>query len=726
MEDSIEIDAMKLLRPALLILLVLLTVSIIWLFLHQENSQQQRYGNRPVVQAMPPALPVAYPPYSGAPPSEWQRPEDPFDYPIPLGSTGPYKQLYSAPLRYPFACDGDISGYGQPLIDNQNGWGIAIYPDTDPPSKDAAGYSKDCLYPTRVDYLYNRTGTDRFYPISEATGDIAQIRLDGASVDFVVRVETGTINRFLYSITTLRGPEDQPSQPDMRYWNGDLIYQFKGGVGIGHRQGKMKSDDVANRRIEQLRQGYAIASSSGNQTSYHYDILLAEETALRVKRQFSARYGEPRFTLGIGGSGGAIQQYLIGQNGSGLLDAGIALYAYPDMLTQTINIFDCELLEYYFDQLAPKVWPWPERSLVQGLNAIAGYEQKYGWTYELAQLINGGMPRWPQGSSECVNGWRGLTPLVNNPRFVHFASRFSDNLVQQVQWTYWEDLRHIFGSRSDGYARQTWDNVGVQYGLRALRQGKINIDTFLHLNANIGGWKPPGDMEPEHFWRVNGSRLIDFSPWSHQNMTLSPDNGRTPAKRTAADPGAIEAAYRSGQVFNGKLDIPIVDLRHYLEPELDMHHLSASFSTRLRLEAAGRAEQQIIWVTEEPHTPINDALLLLTQWLQQGQRPENALDRCYRSNGSLIAAGSDVWDGTWNGRENGRCMARYPIYGTSRSQAGEGLRGDLFKCQLIPVEEALARGDYAPVEMLPHLDRLKQIFPDGVCDYTRPGVEELN
>lgn len=719
---------MNFIRPTIFILFVLLTAALLWLLLYPDDAQLKRYGDRPVVMGMPPAPQTDLLPYAGEHPSQWIRPNDPFDYPIALGATGPHEPLYSGPLRYPFACDGDAAGYGQPQIDNQQGWGIPIYTENIDAAlaTTPAGYSKDCLYPTRVDYLYNPEGSERFYPLSDADGDIARLSINGDTVDFIVRVESGTINRFIYTITTLKGPDDRPSRPDMRHWNGDLIYQFKGGVGIGNRQGRLEPDEVANRRIDQLRKGYAIASSSGNQTSHHYNILLAEETAMRVKRQFSARYGKPRYTLGVGGSGGAIQQYLIGQNGSGLLDAGVALYAYPDMLTQTIHIFDCELLEYYFDQLAPDVWNWSRRPLVEGLNAVNGFEQDYGWAYDLAQLVNGRLPARPNGSSECVHGWRGLTPVVNNPRFVHFAPRFSKALQKQVHWTYWEDLRHIFGTRPDGYARQTWDNVGVQYGLAALRRGDISADTFLHLNANIGGWKPPGEMQPEQFWRLNGGHLIDFDPWSSHNMHLSPDGGQTPAERSVADPGAITAAFRSGQVFTGKLDIPIVDLRHYLEPELDMHHLSASFSTRLRLQSEGREDQQLIWVTAKPHSPISESLTLLTHWLEQGKRPEQANDRCFMSDGTLIAAGQDVWNGAWNGLADGACMKRYPSYGTSRSQAGEGLRGDLFKCQRIPVEDALARGDYAPVDMAPHLTRLKQIFPDGVCDYRQPGVEQLH
>ncbi|MBV1788923.1 hypothetical protein KQ940_12755 [Marinobacterium sp. D7] len=713
---------MKLFRPTLLLGLLLLIAGSTWLLLPSEGAIQQRYGDLPKVLDAPPRPTGQLTSYQGPHPSNWIRPADPYPYPIQPGQVGPFQPLYSGPLSYPFACDGERAGFGQPLVDNHKGYGVPVYKQEAGQDQRPIGYSKDCLYPTRIDYLYNRVGTDRFYPLDQARDDIARLTLNGASIEFIVRVESGTINRFIYTLTTLKGPDDTPQSPDMRYWNGDLIYQFKGGVGIGFRQGRMGVADMAERRIEQLRRGYAIASSTGNHTSNHYNIWLSEETALRVKHQFIARYGKPRYTLGIGGSGGAIQQYLIGQNGSQLLDAGVALYAYPDMLTQTIYVFDCELLEYYFDQLARGYWNWPERRQIEGLNALAGIEDERTWVYELAMLVHGSLPRFPLGTSECVHGWRGLTALVNNPRFIHFYPRFSKRLQQRIDWTYWEDLRHIFGSGADGYALQTWDNVGVQYGLRALRAAEISPKTFLHLNANIGGWKAPEEMRAERYWRINGSSLFEFSPWSHHNMQLSPDRGRTPAQRSTASPEAIAAAFRSGLVFTGNLDIPIIDLRHYLEPELDMHHLSAAFSSRLRLQRAGREEKQLIWVTEKPHAPIDGALELLTRWLQRDERPAEAQDRCYRGDGSLIASGPDVWDGEWNAQRTGACMQFYPIYGTSRSQAGEDLRGDLFKCRLIDVDGALARGDYAPVDMTPYRARLKQIFPQGVCDYTQSGI----
>ena len=51
--------------------------------------------------------------------------------------------------------------------------------------------------------------------------------------------------------------------------------------------------------------------------------------------------------------------------------------------------------------------------------------------------------------------------------------------------------------RPNGFARPPWDNVGVQYGLQALRDGHITPAEFLDLNARVGTWKEAEDMVQE-------------------------------------------------------------------------------------------------------------------------------------------------------------------------------------------------------------------------------------
>lgn len=139
--------------------------------------------------------------------------------------------------------------------------------------------------------------------------DIA--RVNGKAVPFVVRVERGTINRFIYAIAVLTDPSAPLELPDTSLWNGKLIYFFRGGVGIGKRRGDVCPTTATRDRMAQLAKGYAIAYSTGTVTSVHYNIWVAAHTAAMVKNQFVGLYCEPTSTVGIGGSGGAVQQPLI-------------------------------------------------------------------------------------------------------------------------------------------------------------------------------------------------------------------------------------------------------------------------------------------------------------------------------------------------------------------------------------------------------------------------------
>lgn len=685
-------------------------------------------------------------PYSGPHPARLTRPPETFVFPIRPGGVGPAEPLFAGPRQYPFICDTDASGLGPPLVDNHDGVGTPVAPvggtpDRLPVPGDAAqpGFSADCLARTRAEYYYaprRGTGFVRWSP-QVVPDDIAQARVAGRKVPFVVRVETGTINRFIYLIAALRGPDEAPDAPGAGHWNRRLVYQFHGGVGIGHRQGKVDVAKLLAERREQLALGYALATSTGNATTNHFNIWLAEDTALRVKRQFAALYGAPEFTIGVGGSGGAIQQYLLAQNRPGIIDGAIAQYGYPDMVTQTIPVFDCELLEHYFDvtDADNPLWRAAEhRQWIEGLKADNAHEaqgkaKRIATANRLAHLARGQPYEPPRGNTECVVGWRGLTPLVLNPRFAHFGERVAPAVYDRVYWSHFEDLKRFYGTDATGHARVPWDNVGVQYGLQALRRGQIDPGQFLRLNARIGTWKAPSAMRQERYWMLNGaaSELAEFSPWSAHNMELDGD----PAPRRAGDTAAIAAAFRSGQVFLGRLDIPVIDVRHYLDPELNMHHASASFSVRLRLLAAqGHADNHALWVAAKPHDPTSVAFRVMEEWLQArraapGQpwaasRPVAASDRCFDDEGGLIAQGESVWHGPWNGAATGPCLAAYPIYGNSRTEAGDTLHGDRFRCALEPVAEAIARGAYAPIDMAPHRAELERVFPQGVCDYRLP------
>ncbi len=670
------------------------------------------YAGQPQVVGLPPGFNplAATAPYDGVHPARKVRPVDPYDYPIKIGDPGPVMPTYLDKLEYPFVCRTERSLLGQPLIDNHDGAGIAVY-DGD----EIIGYSKDCSVNTRVFYYYRSSESGKFQPLSDAAVDVEEIKVNGETVPFVVRLEIGTINRHIYIIALLRGPNDTPESPDLSFWNRKLLYQFRGGVGIGRRQGRINPNYIPSRLANELQQGYAVAHSTANQTSTSYDILLAEDTLARVKRQFIARYGEPEYTIGLGKSGGAIQQYLIGQNRPGLLDAGIAMYSYPDTATQITRVMDCELLEYYFDVTDSdneKWQKWSQRSWIEGFNASDDMPNGFEKIRALQSLVRGQWPSWSDGQTECTRSWRNLTPHVANPRYTYFESLFAKNVAAQVPFTYWDNQKHIYGTDEHGYGRRTFDNVGVQYGLAALKGGQITIEEFLHLNDNIGGWKAPMEMTRERFWNSGGAQsdLADISIWSQHNMA---------ATRNEADAEAMAAAYQSGSVFLGELSMPVIDFRHYLEPRLDMHHSLQSFVSRLRMQRQqGHADNQLIWFADLPYEPLDDALDLLGRWLENKAKPAEASDRCYAGDGKLIASGDRVWDGAWNKREDGACTKIYPPYANPRLVAGDDFAGYIMKCHLRSVDDAITAGVYAPADGRAHRDELQRIFPTGVCDYS--------
>ena len=536
---------------ATVLLLLLVAIAVVIYLLN--GVTKDRYAGLPQVVGLPPGFnPLATTkPYAGPHPANSERRPDPYNYPIPIGEAGPVIPTHMDTLDYPFVCRTEHSKLGQPLVDNQDGAGVAVYD-----GENIVGYSKNCSINTRILYYYRSSETGKFLPLDDQADDVEEITLDDQTLPFVVRLEIGTINRHIYVIAMLRGPNDSPESPDTSLWNGKLLYQMRGGVGIGRRQGRIDPSYIPSRRANELKQGYAIAHSTANQTSTSYDIHLAEDSMARVKRQFIARYGEPKYTIGLGKSGGAIQQYLIGQNRPELLDAGIAMYSYPDTVTQIARVMDCELLEYYFDVVDAdneKWQTWSQRSWIEGFNARDDLSNHFNQIRALQSVRLGQWPSWSKGHTECSRSWRNLTPHVANPRYVYFESLFAPEVARQVPFTYWDNQKRIYGTDEDGYGRRTFDNVGVQYGLAALKNNQITIEEFLRLNDNIGGWRKPADMTRERFWKSGGAQsdLADISVWSAHNMTTTASAER-PAARNSADAEANGGSISFGQRFSGK------------------------------------------------------------------------------------------------------------------------------------------------------------------------------
>lgn len=95
-------------------------------------------------------------------------------------------------------------------------------------------------------------------------------------------------------------------------------------------------------------------------------------------------------------------------------------------------------------------------------------------------------------------------------------------------------------------------------------------------------------------------------------------------------------------------------------------------------------------------------------------KPADFVDACYPTvAGPLVGAIEKVTDPD-------RCRKLFPFAGGARLAAGAPATNDVFKYTLNRVDMA----DYKIAVTSERFALLKQTLPDGVCDYTKPGVEQ--
>ena len=233
-----------------------------------------------------------------------------------------------------------------------------------------------CAASTRTDWFY-RTSAGTFAPLPSMAPPfpdnlVQTTTIDGNAVPYIVRVESGTLDQNIYRIAILDDPTNpvrNPWSPGGKKpgagWNGKLTVPFGGGCGPAYRSG---SNNVTSAlQNTQLSLGFAVAFGTRNTLGTGCNDLVSAETLMMIKERFIEQFGVPKFTIGSGGSGGAMQQRLIAQNYPGLLDAITPGISYSDLVSILPDVVDCGLLNRYFDTVAnPMAWPASRRAKVDG------------------------------------------------------------------------------------------------------------------------------------------------------------------------------------------------------------------------------------------------------------------------------------------------------------------------------------------------------------------------
>jgi len=571
------------------------------------------------------------------------------DYPI----AGP---ILSGPHISPYECRTEESGLGKPL-------------------------DKDCSAAERTDYFYRSTD-GKFKPLANAADRPADLATttttDGASVPYVVRVESGTVNRSIYRIAMLADPKG---------WNHRLAVSFGGGAGAKYNQGVNSATEPLSDLF--LSRGFAHMVATELVNNLHGNAVLQGETLMMLKEHFIKAHGVPKWTVGFGGSGGAIQQLTVTQMYPGLLDGLQPSLSFPD---STLHTADCGVLQKYWKSDAGKGWSQEKKTAVEGFTPGTCR----AWEASFVPVSNSGnKPGCDLKDQSLV--WDKQT----NPKGARCALA---------------DMRvNIYGrDPATGYARKTEDNVGLQYGLKGLNAGKISVDEFLDLNAKIGGYDNDGAFSDA---------------------------------RSHGDPIALKAAYASGLLNGGGgglATVPILHYRTYNDPLGDIHSRERDMSIRARMvKANGDGDNEVFWVGPggQPGGPRGDPLVaksfavmgarsldVMTKWLDRLSADPAPLTHAKVVKDKPAGAKDGYFDrdltwkaetATWNGP--GGYNATYPNHSEPRIEAGAPIANDVLKCSLKPVSAADYKVKFTPAQMA----QLKATFPTGVCDFSKPGVGQV-
>jgi hypothetical protein len=537
---------------------------------------------------------------------------------------------------------------------------------------------------------------------------VARVKPQGSAgqIPYIVRVERGTINRGIFDIAVLFDPGKRWTaiEPQAQ-WNGKIIYSFGASTGVPRLQYRSEqnwADDSA------LSRGFMVVDNSMTDSAYNANRLLVAETVMMMKEYVAKNYGEIRYVLGNGCSGGALNQNVTASMFPGLLDGLQLQCTMADSTSNAMEVSDCFLLVRAY---ASPAWQALMQREGLGPDQIAARKTAIN-----GQLDQKGCHNWHNSFGYMSVPGQYVRDLVTGPGGKLVRNDKSQNNCKLPPSMVYDRARNPGGARCTYYdnavalwgkvpgtnrAAQPYDNVGVQYGWRALLAGTITPEEFVTINELVGG--RDGDGNPV-------------------------------ARRSVADPQALVTAYLSGAVTDGAqlARLPIIDLRGY--DESGIHFIWKTFAERDRIRAAaGSYGNHVVWrfgATMRAPAPLAEkAFLEMDKWLSalppkarlndariQAQlvaaKPSTLFDLCYLSGDASLA--DPV-------RDIARCDSdpRLAIHSFPREVAGGARIGNVLKCRLKPLRVA----DYGRIAFTAkQWARLRTVFVTGVCDWSKRGI----
>jgi hypothetical protein len=578
------------------------------------------------------------------------------------------------------------------ITDHPNGGPVFSGPQVQPWSCQQGAVDAQCNQPAQYTYLYRSTDPTKAglqpYDPQNPPSDVATTTTDeGITVPFIVRQELGYQDRDQYKILTLFTPgADWSRWHPQKQWNHKVLVTGGGGCGADYHTGTAPLDDLSGTLptmpgytqsyITALGRGFAVMSTALDNTGHNCNLATEAESLIMAKERLIENYGDVRYTIGTGCSGGSIVQQTVANAYPGAVYDGLVITcAYPDVLSAGAQFADYHLLRGYFENPsrwgAGIFWPPVQWGPVEGrpdpVNAIVADEE----------LFKGATN--PVG--DCVPADQAYNPQSNPGGVRCSILDYMINVLGPRPQSVWSDMERRAGH---GFAGQPFGNGGIQYGLQALAQHLITPEQFVDLNAQIGG----GD--------------IDLNPT---------------ATRLPGDDGAVANAYRAGLVNEEEHMRGVAIIDHAGPDPGAAHDYAHTWWIRDRLDRSqGNHPNHVLWFGPTPligsPTWPTDAFLAVDRWLTAVQRDHSNVSRARKIADDRPA---DIHD---------RCTADIckqtvaTRYGTPRSVAGGDEINDTLKCRLKPLRREDEPATFTDAEWA----QLQKAFPDGVCDWSKPGV----
>jgi hypothetical protein len=580
---------------------------------------------------------------------------------LPLG---PSRLVASAHGRRPVALD---------LTDHPTGGPVFSGPQIQPWTCNNGSKSATCDQKPTYAYYYKSVtgGSLQSYDPANPPPDVATTTTqNGTTVPFIVRQETGFSDRDEYRIAVLWQPGKawQPWAPQKQF-NRKLVLTHGASCDTAYESGS--APDVLLE--DALSRGFAVASHALDNAGHNCNIVTQAESLLLVKERVIETLGPIRWTIGSGCSGGSLVQQQVANAYPGVYQGISPQCSFTDAWSSAQQYVDYTMLLRYFQD--PSRWDpgttWDPAAISQ----VIGHPN-VGNPVTFTTVI----PNSSDPSRSCpgVDSAKVYDPKTN---------------PKGVKCTLQDYMVNVFGKRADGFANRAFGNAGIQYGLVGLRKGLVSPEQFVDLNTHLGGLDINGDVSPN---------------------------------RNYPDLPGLQRVYTSGAAneANNLDKVAIIDLRGP-DPGA-FHDVYRTYAMRARLlRNFGTAANQVLWRGQVPLLGdthyVDESIVALDKWLARvdadrrslplakkiiQDKPGDVADRCTDGYGTDLP--SEVCDET------------VAAYGTPRIAADAPLADDVLQCRLKP----LRRDDYPVAFTDDQWKRLQKVFAKGVCDYSRPGVDQ--